>query len=137
MTVLNRPPAGTYALTAIGPVSSAPATATVTVLAAATGRALPATLVLSSSTGTPGEVVTASGTGFRPNEAVTVRLSGASGQLVKARTNGDGVFTATFVVLKLSVGTRVVTATGSSSATAASQPFGTITTPHGMRNTGR
>ncbi len=137
VTVPNRTPAGTYALTATGTVSSAPATATVTVLEVAAGRALPATLVLSSSTGTPGEVVTASGTGFQPNEAVTLRLGGTSGELVRTRANGDGVFTTTFVVPKVGAGTRTVTATGASSVSAASQPFGAITTPHGMRGTGR
>lgn len=94
VTVPNRTPAGTYALTATGTISSAPATATVTVLAAATGRALPATLVLSSGTGARTECVTPGGS---PRQDIARRFG---------RETGGGWFGLIFESAAVSFATR-------------------------------
>jgi predicted alpha-1,2-mannosidase len=144
LKVPSRTAAGTYALTATGQASGMPATTTVTVPDTSVAPTIKSTLVLSSTTGTPGEIVTASGTGFRPNEVVTIAMTGSvagTSHLATARANADGVFTTTFVVPTLGGGAHAVTATGTvaptvagaGSAASATEPFGEVSAPHGTR----
>jgi predicted alpha-1,2-mannosidase len=139
LVVPARSAAGVYAVTAIGSTSQVPATATLSVLdptAAADVTEVRSTLVLSSTTATPGERVTASGTGYQPNQTVTITATagdGSTARLGTVRANGDGVFTTTFVVPTLSGGMRSVGTTNAAAPNAppASKPFSTIKTPHG------
>ncbi len=132
-------PDGVYAVTAVGAASGVPATATVRVARPGFTEVAPAvrsTLVLSSSTAMPGERITASGTGYRPNAVVT--LSGVAGDgstlvLARAKTDGDGGFTRTLVVPAAPGGLRSI---GTDRAAApltppASIPFEQVRAPHG------
>jgi hypothetical protein len=136
IVVPRRTAAGTYAITATGAKSGVPATATVTVPdTTLVAPQITPTLVLSSTTGTPGEVVNASGTGYRPNQLVDLVLTGGSGseRLTSARANGDGVFSTSFVVPTLGSGPHSITTTNAASAgvSPARAPFAATTTPHG------
>ncbi len=141
LTIPLRSAAGVYAVTAIGETSQVPATATVSVADPSAGADLPqvrSTLVLSTSTATAGEQVTATGTGYKPNQVVTVTAktgTGASVRLSSVRANGDGVFTTTFVVPVASGGLRTVSTTNAASIVTAPAhtPLSTVSTPHGTR----
>ena len=131
-TVPARTPAGTYAVLAIGQVSEVPATATVSVLddTAVPTQAPKPTLVLSTTSGTPGEIVTANGTGYRPNESVTVTVGSITVKTVRA--NGDGVVDTTFVVPQVGLGSHTVAVTGARSAVRTDEKFGAVAVPHGV-----
>jgi len=82
--------------------------------------------------------VTATGTGYKPNQVVTVTAktaTGASVRLSSVRANGDGVFTTTFVVPVTSGGLRTVSTTNAASIVTAPAhtPLSTVSTPHGTR----
>ncbi|GAB2476822.1 GH92 family glycosyl hydrolase [Jatrophihabitans fulvus] len=127
-----------YAVTATGSATRLPATDTTTVLdrvaLAADAPQVRSTLVLSSRSATPGERITASGAGYRPDEVVTVsgtRPDGSSVVLGRGRANPDGVFTATLVMPSgrvVSVGTDNALV---QSLPSARTPFRTTSTPHG------
>jgi predicted alpha-1,2-mannosidase len=141
LTVPGRSAAGVYAVTAIGAKSQVPATATIAVtdpLANADVPQVRSTLVLSSTTATPGEEVTASGAGYRPNEVVTITGTTGTGSSVRldtVRANGDGVFTTTFVVPSPKGGLRAATTDNAAApgTPRASSPLTTVRTPHGTR----
>ncbi|SHG96106.1 alpha-1,2-mannosidase, putative [Jatrophihabitans endophyticus] len=129
--------AGVYAVTATGSSTRTPATATTSVtdpVLTADAPQVRSTLVLSSTTATPGERVTASGTGYRPNRVVTVSATTADGATVtlgQARANPDGVVTTSFVIPNrrlVSVGTDNAAA---QSTPRARTPFAIVATPHG------
>ncbi|MCW2597351.1 MAG: putative secreted binding protein, partial [Jatrophihabitans sp.] len=115
LTVPGQSTPAVYAVMATGAKSQVPATATVAVtdpLANADVPQVRSTLVLSSTTATPGEEVTASGAGYQPNQVVTVTGTtsiGAHVGLGTVRANGDGVFTTTFVMPKVRGGLREAT----------------------------
>lgn len=138
LTVPARTAAGSYAVTATGNRSQQPATTTLAVVdpAAQTAATPRSTLVLSSPTATPGETVSAGGSGYRPNQDVT--LVGAAGNgstviLAVVRANADGVIATSFVVPQLPGGLVGVRTTNAASTVArpAAAPFTTVATPHG------
>jgi hypothetical protein len=138
LTVPARTAAGTYALTATGAVSQRPATATFAVLdpAAASVSTVRSTLVLSSTTATPGETVDVQGAGYVPNQEVTLIGAAGNGSTVTlgvVRANGDGVIATSFVVPALPGGLASVTSTNALSPVAAPArtPFTTTATPRG------
>ncbi len=133
--------AGVYAVTATGS-RGFPATATVAVRDAASAAAsvpqVRSTLVLSSATAMPGERVSASGAGYRPNEKVTLTATARSGSHVvlgAARADGDGVFATTFVMPSVAGGLRSVTTSNAAvpGLAPAQSPLITVRTPHGTR----
>ena len=141
LTVPAGTASGLYAVIVTGARSQRPATVTVHVSDAAQQRAgsrLLPTLVLSSTTAMPGERVTASGTGYRRNQSVPVYAVTGGGTTVRiatAHTNGDGVFTATFVVPALTGGIRSLHTANAVAASVppARTPFRIVRTPHGSR----
>jgi PKD repeat protein len=142
LRVPARSAAGVYAVTAIGAKSQAPATVTLGVTdPAMVADSVPhvrSTLVLSSASAMPGERVSASGTGYRPNELVVLTATtggGASVRLATVRADGDGVFATSFVVPQVRGGLRSVhTSNAAAPGTPpARQPLVTVRTPHGTR----
>jgi predicted alpha-1,2-mannosidase len=139
LTVPSGAAASVYAVTATGAETKMPATTTLAVTAPAAGDDVPqvrSTLVLSSTTAMPGERVTASGAGYRPNEVVTLTATAASGDRVAldtVRANADGVFTTTFVMPRVTGGLRSVSTDNAAAAgtPAATSPLTSVTTPHG------
>ncbi|MHA3704614.1 GH92 family glycosyl hydrolase [Jatrophihabitans sp. YIM 134969] len=138
LTVPSRTAAGTYALTATGAKSQRPVTSAFSVVdpAAAGPSTVRSTLVLSSTTATPGETVSAQGSGYRPNQDVS--LIGAAGNgssvvLAVVRANADGVIATSFVVPALAGGLVAVRTTNAASPVAAPARTGftTTATPHG------
>ncbi|HEY8302687.1 MAG TPA: GH92 family glycosyl hydrolase [Jatrophihabitans sp.] len=141
LTVPAGTASGRYAVVATGARSRRPATVTAHVANVAqqpaASEVLP-TLVLSSTTAMPGEQVTASGTGYHRNQSVPVYAVTGTGRTVRVATahaNGDGVFTATFVVPAVAGGIRSVHTANATAAAAAParSPFRIVHTPHGSR----
>ncbi|MDG4809644.1 GH92 family glycosyl hydrolase [Micromonospora sp. WMMD1120] len=115
---------GRYAVTATGASSRTPATATVRVTEQVQASAYRPRMVLTSTAGPRGTAITLDGSGFAPNEAVTVVFGdGLSARTVRA--NGDGVLAGATVSVPGSakVGATRVTVTGATSATEVSRPF--------------
>ena len=140
LTVPARSAAGTYAVTATGAQSQQPVTAAFSVVdpaaVAATASTVRSTLVLSSTTATPGEKVSVQGAGYRPNQDVSVIGAAGNGSTVTlavARANADGVVATTFVVPALAGGLVGVTTSNAAAASTppARSPFTTVATPRG------
>ncbi len=118
----------TASATAATPTGTAPPTTT---LAASTGTAsvspsagpvVTATLAVSPTTTNRGGVVTVSGTGFAPNETVSLAIAGAPRAATTAKADGQGTLPATGLSIpySLRLGAHTVMATGATSGRTAS-----------------
>ncbi|MCF0094033.1 GH92 family glycosyl hydrolase [Micromonospora sp. MH99] len=120
---------GRYAVSATGASSGTPATTTVQVTARPAGPAYEPRVSLPTTSGPRGTSITVDGSGFAPNEAITVRVG--EGRVVgTVRANGDGVVSGAIVTVPDSAqpGVTSVTLSGVTSKTAVSRPF-TVTAP--------
>ncbi|WSX88538.1 GH92 family glycosyl hydrolase [Micromonospora sp. NBC_00898] len=115
---------GRYAVTAAGASSRTPATATVQV----TGqRAVPTyqpQVIVSSTAGPRGTSLVVNGSGFAPNEAVTISFGdGLASSTVRA--NGDGVVSGATISVPGAAkpGSTSITLAGADSATRVAVPF--------------
>ncbi|WP_407664693.1 PKD domain-containing protein [Micromonospora tarensis] len=115
---------GRYAVTATGASSGVPATATVRVTEQVQAPAYRPRMVLTTTSGPRGTSITVDGSGFAPNEAVTV-VFGNGLAVSTVRANGDGVLSGATVSVPgpAKPGATSVTLTGATSATKVSRPF--------------
>ncbi|MEK8106026.1 hypothetical protein NKG94_14265 [Micromonospora sp. M12] len=115
---------GRYAVTATGASSRTPATATVQVTGQVQAQTYQPRVVLLTRSGPRGTSITVDGSGFAPNEAVTIAFGkGLSVSTVHA--NGDGVLAGTTLSVPgaAKAGATSVTLTGTTSKTTVSRPF--------------
>ncbi|MEV1328433.1 GH92 family glycosyl hydrolase [Micromonospora costi] len=115
---------GRYALTATGSTSRTPATATVQVTGERAARAYEPQVALSTTSGARETPITVDGSGFAPNEAVTITFGdGLASSTVRA--NGDGVISGVTVSVPgtAKAGSTSVTLAGAASATRVALPF--------------
>jgi hypothetical protein len=120
---------GLYAVTAEGASSRAPATATVEMTEPARPAYQPH-VTLSDTSGPRGTAITVDGSGFAPNEAVTISF-GDGLAVMTVHANGDGVISgATISVPGAAVPSSTsITLAGAASATRVELPF-TVTSPN-------
>ncbi|MEU4398190.1 GH92 family glycosyl hydrolase [Micromonospora orduensis] len=120
---------GRYAVTATGASSRTPATATVQVTGEAQAPTYRPRVALLSTSGPRGASITVDGSGFAPNEAVTVTF-GDGLAVSTVRANGDGVLAGVTVSVPgaAKAGATSVRLLGATSATTVSRPF-TVTAP--------
>ncbi|MFC0506557.1 GH92 family glycosyl hydrolase [Micromonospora costi] len=115
---------GRYALTATGSATRTPATATVQVTGEQAARAYEPQVALSTTSGARETPITVDGSGFAPNEAVTITFGdGLASSTVRA--NGDGVISGVTVSVPGAAkkGSTSVTLAGATSATRVALPF--------------
>ncbi|MEU3986720.1 GH92 family glycosyl hydrolase [Streptomyces sp. NPDC026672] len=115
---------GRYSITAAGKSSRTPATATVRVTeerAASTHRPQ---VALSATSGPRGTAITVNGSGFAPNEAVTIRFGNGLASIT-VHANGDGVVSGATISVpgKAKRGSTSVTLTGADSKAHVRLPF--------------
>jgi PKD repeat protein len=115
---------GRYAITAAGKSSRTPATATVQVTE---GPAVPAyqpQVLLSTTSGPRGTAIIVNGSGFEPNEAVTIRFGNGLASIT-VHANGDGVISAATISVPGTAkpGSTSITLAGADSATHVRLPF--------------
>ncbi|MEU8423209.1 GH92 family glycosyl hydrolase [Micromonospora sp. NPDC048835] len=115
---------GRYAVTATGASSRTPATATVQVTGEPQARAYQPRVALLTTSGPRGTSITVDGSGFAPNEAVTIAF-GTGFAASTVRANGDGVISGASVSVPGAAkpGATSVTLKGATSATTVSRPF--------------
>jgi PKD repeat protein len=121
---------GRYSVTAAGASSRTPATATVQVTEEPAVPAYRPQVMLSATSGPRGTAITVDGSGFAPNEAVTISFGdGLASTTVHA--NGDGVISAATVSVPGAAkpGSTSITLAGADSTTRAGLPF-TVTSPN-------
>jgi hypothetical protein len=107
---------GSHSLVLFGTSSKRAAYIQVTILPAPA----PAALHIDHQSVTPGSQVMLSGSGYQPNESITIRVNGQQVQTVNADNNGQFSNTVLNVPLSTSPGNYSVTATGNSSGNSAS-----------------
>ncbi len=111
---------GSYAISATGSTSGAIAVAAFTVLA-------PPSLTLSKSSGLPGTVITASGSGYASTETVTIKLGLT---VLGTATTVSGAFSKSITIPLTTVpGAYTITATGATSGHVDSAPFKVLIAP--------
>ncbi|MFF5204207.1 GH92 family glycosyl hydrolase [Micromonospora parva] len=115
---------GRYAVTATGASSRTPATATVQVTERAQARTYRPRVALLTTSGPRGTSIMVDGSGFAPNETVTITL-GDGLAVSTVRANGDGVISGATVSVAgaAKAGATSVTLNGATSATKVSRPF--------------
>ncbi|MEK7814174.1 MAG: hypothetical protein AAB296_10470, partial [Candidatus Desantisbacteria bacterium] len=82
----------------------------------------PNNIILNPASGILNTVVTVTGNGYTPGEVVTIDF-GTSPTITTAIANTSGIFLATFIVNTQAYGSRMVTATGETSASPDTKPF--------------
>ncbi|MFG1764695.1 GH92 family glycosyl hydrolase [Micromonospora parva] len=115
---------GRYAVTATGASSRTPATATVQVTERAQARTYRPRVALLTTSGPRGTSIMVDGSGFAPNETVTITF-GDGLAVSTVRANGDGVVSGATVSVTgaAKAGATSVTLNGATSATKVSRPF--------------
>ncbi|MCG5462332.1 GH92 family glycosyl hydrolase [Micromonospora sp. MED01] len=115
---------GRYAVTATGASSRTPATATVQVTGEPEARTYRPRVALLTTSGPRGTSIMVDGSGFAPNEVVTIAF-GTGLAVSTARANGDGVISGATVSVPgaAKAGATSVTLNGATSATKVSRPF--------------
>ncbi|MET8043592.1 GH92 family glycosyl hydrolase [Micromonospora sp. NPDC005215] len=115
---------GRYAVTATGASSRTPATATVQVSGPAEAPTYQPRVALTTRSGPRGTSITVDGSGFAPNETVTIAF-GDDLAVSTVRANGDGVLSGATVSVPgaAKAGATSVTLSGARSATRVSRPF--------------
>ncbi|MEU1590392.1 GH92 family glycosyl hydrolase [Micromonospora sp. NPDC005710] len=115
---------GRYAVTATGASSRTPATATVQVTGESEALTYQPRVALLTTSGPRGTSIMLDGSGFAPNEAVTIAFGSGLG-VSKVRANGDGVISGATVSVPgaAKAGATSVTLNGATSATPVSRPF--------------
>ncbi|MET7877458.1 GH92 family glycosyl hydrolase [Micromonospora profundi] len=115
---------GRYAVTATGASTRTPATATVQVTGRVQAPSYKPRAALTNTAGPRGTSITVDGSGFVPNEEVTIAFDDRLA-VTSVRANGDGVISGATVVVPgaAKVGATSVTLTGARSATTVSRPF--------------
>ncbi|MGK5740281.1 GH92 family glycosyl hydrolase [Micromonospora sp. URMC 103] len=115
---------GRYAVTATGASSRAPATATVQVTGKPAAPAYRPRVALSTTSGARETPITVDGSGFAPNEAITIRFGdGLASSTVRA--NGDGVVSGVTVSVPgaAKAGSTSITLAGAASGARVALPF--------------
>ncbi|WP_446215348.1 GH92 family glycosyl hydrolase [Micromonospora sp. IBHARD004] len=122
--------AGRYSVTAAGASSRTPATATVQVTGQPEVPTYQPQVALSTASGPRGTSITVDGSGFAPNEALTISF-GDGLALSTVRANGDGVISGVTVSVPgtARAGSTSITLTGANSVTRVALPF-TVTGPN-------
>jgi predicted alpha-1,2-mannosidase len=121
---------GRYSVTAAGASSRTPATATVQVTGQPAVRTYRPQVLLSAASGPRGTAITVDGSGFAPNEAVTIGFGdGLASTTLHA--NGDGVIAGATISVPGTAkpGPTGITLTGADSVTRVGLPF-TVTGPN-------
>ncbi|WP_433358052.1 GH92 family glycosyl hydrolase [Micromonospora saelicesensis] len=115
---------GRYAVTATGASSRTPATATVQVTGEPEARTYQPRVALLTTSGPRGTSIMVDGSGFAPNEVVTIAF-GTGLAVSTVRANGDGVISGATVSVPgaAKAGATSVTLNGATSATKVSRPF--------------
>ncbi|WP_030490265.1 GH92 family glycosyl hydrolase [Micromonospora chokoriensis] len=115
---------GRYAVTATGSSSRTPATATVQVTEQAQARTYQPRVALLTTSGPRATSIMVDGSGFAPNEAVTITF-GNGLAVSTVRANGDGVISGATVSVPgaAKAGATSVTLTGATSATKVTRAF--------------
>ncbi|MGI5516240.1 GH92 family glycosyl hydrolase [Streptomyces sp. CA-106131] len=115
---------GRYAITAAGKSSRTPATATVQVTEEPAAPAYQPQVLLSTTSGPRGTAITVNGSGFEPNEAVTIRFGNGLASIT-VHANGDGVISAATISVPGTAkpGSTSITLAGADSATHVRLPF--------------
>ncbi|PYC75104.1 ATP-binding protein [Micromonospora arborensis] len=115
---------GRYAVTATGTSSRTPATATVQVTEQQAALTYQPRVALTTTSGPRATSITVDGSGFAPNEAVTITF-GNGLAVSTVRANGDGVISGATVSVPgaAKTGATSVTLTGATSATKVARPF--------------
>ncbi|WP_430501444.1 GH92 family glycosyl hydrolase [Micromonospora trifolii] len=115
---------GRYAVTATGASSRTPATATVQVTGEPVARTYQPRVALLTTSGPRGTSIMVDGSGFAPNEVVTIAF-GTELAVSTVRANGDGVISGATVSVPgaAKAGATSVTLNGATSATKVSRPF--------------
>jgi predicted alpha-1,2-mannosidase len=121
---------GRYSVTADGASSRTPATETVQVIDQPEVRTYRPEAMLSTTSGPRGTAITVNGSGFAPNELVTINFGdGLASSTVRA--NADGVITDANVSVPgaANAGSTSITFAGADSVTSVALPF-TVTNPN-------
>jgi len=115
---------GRYAVTATGSSSRTPATATVQVTEQAQARTYQPRVALLTTSGPRATSIMVDGSGFAPNEAVTITF-GNGLAVSTVRANGDGVISGATVSVPgaAKAGATSVTLSGATSATKVTRAF--------------
>ncbi|MEV4497153.1 GH92 family glycosyl hydrolase [Micromonospora arborensis] len=115
---------GRYAVTATGTSSRTPATATVQVTERQAALTYQPRIALTTTSGPRATSITIDGSGFAPNEAVTITF-GNGLAVSTVRANGDGVISGATVSVPgaAKAGATSVTLAGATSATKVARPF--------------
>ncbi|MGW9027670.1 GH92 family glycosyl hydrolase [Streptomyces sp. NPDC055722] len=115
---------GRYAITAAGKSSRTPATATVQVTEEPAVPAYRPQVLLSTTSGPRGTAITVNGSGFEPNEAVTIGFGNGLASIT-VHANGDGVISAATISVPGTAkpGSTSITLAGADSATHVRLPF--------------
>ncbi|MBQ1018689.1 GH92 family glycosyl hydrolase [Micromonospora sp. D93] len=115
---------GRYAVTATGASSRTPATATVQVTGRPEARTYQPRVALLTTSGPRGTSIMFDGSGFAPNEVVTIAF-GSGLAVSTVRANGDGVISGATVSVPgaAKAGATSVTLNGATSAAKVSRPF--------------
>ncbi|WBB67815.1 GH92 family glycosyl hydrolase [Micromonospora sp. WMMD812] len=115
---------GRYSVTATGASSRAPATATVQVAGKSDARTYAPQVSLTTTSGPRGTSITVDGSGFAPNEALTVAF-GDGPVLSAVRANGDGVVAGVTISVPAAAraGSASVTLLGADSKARVAVPF--------------
>ncbi|MCO5998044.1 GH92 family glycosyl hydrolase [Actinoallomurus rhizosphaericola] len=115
---------GRYSVTAVGASSRTPATATVRVTERPVARTYRPEVTLSTTSGPRGTAITVNGSGFAPNEAVTMTF-GAGLASIRVRANGDGVISGAIISVPGTAkpGATSITLAGARSAARVRLPF--------------
>ena len=121
---------GRYSVTATGASSRTPATATVQVTGQPEGPTYQPQVALSTTSGPRGTPITIDGSGFAPNEALTISF-GDGLALGTVHANGDGVISGATVSVPATAtaGSTSITLAGANSLTRVALPF-TVTDPN-------
>jgi hypothetical protein len=115
---------GRYSVTADGASSRTPATATVRVTEQPTVRTYRPEVMLSAASGPRGTAITVNGSGFAPNEAVTIGFGDGLASIT-VHANGDGIISGATISVPGSAkpGSTSITLAGADSAARVQLPF--------------